>query len=96
MCCFETSVQLVPKFYSHLSCSLLELKVIPGLLKVPGLKYDDMVPRYVWYEEHYKEHKEVAGRLDSKSPNSFEIQKYQNLPMFAFKKSLSYGIVRNF
>ena len=30
MCCFEASVQLVHKFYSHPSCSLLELKL--GLL----------------------------------------------------------------
>ena len=32
MCCFEASVQLVPKFYSHPSCSLFELKL--GLLSI--------------------------------------------------------------
>ena len=28
MCCFAASVQLVPKFYSHPPCSLLELKLM--------------------------------------------------------------------
>ena len=37
MCCFEASVQLIPKSYSHPSCSLLELQLILVQISLPHL-----------------------------------------------------------
>ena len=36
---------------------------LPGFLKVPGLTYDDLDPRYAWYEEHYAEYKNLRSTL---------------------------------
>ena len=36
---------------------------LPGFLKVPGLKYDDLDPRYAWYEEHYREYRDLRRML---------------------------------
>ena len=52
MCCFEASVQLVPKFYSHPSCSLFELKL--GLLSILILhktvfnSYPNIIQKWNW------------------------------------------------
>ena len=36
---------------------------LPGFLKVPGLKYDDLDPRYAWYEEHFAEYRDLRKML---------------------------------
>ena len=38
-------------------------KSLPGFLKVPGLKYDDLDPRYAWYEERYAEYRNLKSEL---------------------------------
>ena len=38
-------------------------EALPGFLLVPGLTYDDLDPRYAWYEEHYKEYRNLRRTL---------------------------------
>ena len=56
MCFFQASVQLVPRFYSHLSCSLLQLQLI--LLQIPNLQltafnsYPNIYQKWNWAENN--------------------------------------------
>ena len=56
MCCFEASVQLVPKSYSHLSCSLLELQLILqqiGLLNLAMFNWSpNIYQKWNWAENN--------------------------------------------
>ena len=56
MCSFQASAQLVPRFYSHLSCSLLQLQLI--LLQIPNLQltafnsYPNIYQKWNWAENN--------------------------------------------
>ena len=56
MCCFEASVQLVPKSYSHLSCGLLELQLILlqiGLLHLAMFNWSPKIyQKWNWAENN--------------------------------------------